>query len=74
MYLQIVYAYLYDVFAFDSELTPLQFVGIGILLIFSLASAFIKRFQQDEEKDKEKDVKNDDQSKVDRKDDFERAN
>lgn len=45
MYMQIVYAFLYDTFAFDYTMTVLQFVGIGILLSFSMAQAFLKRFQ-----------------------------
>ena len=53
MYLQIVYAYLYDVFAFGNSLTSMQFIGIAILLTFSLASAFMKRCQVDDDKSHE---------------------
>ena len=44
MYMNIFYSYIVDVFVFDSQLNVLQFLGIGIILTFSVAGAIHKRF------------------------------
>ena len=44
MYIQICYSYLFDIFFFDQNLTGLQFLGAGIIFVFSVAGAAHKRY------------------------------
>ena len=43
MYVQIFYAYMIDVFAFDQHLNGLQFIGGAIILVFSVMAALHKK-------------------------------
>ena len=49
MYMQVVYAYLVDLFVFDEVLTWLQLLGVGIIMAFAFASAIHKRRLEQEE-------------------------
>ena len=44
MYIQVCYSYLIDVLFFDQNLTGLQFLGAGIIFVFSVAGAVHKRY------------------------------
>ena len=50
LYAQIFYAYLYDVFIFDTSLEMLQFVGGGIILLFSAIAAIENKLNIDKQK------------------------
>jgi len=52
MYIQIFYAYMIDVFAFDQNLNGLQFTGGAIILIFSVLAALHKKIM-DQKKDQD---------------------
>ena len=47
MYIQIFYAYLYDIFFFGQSFETLQFVGGGVILLFSVIAAIEKKVKID---------------------------
>ena len=43
MYIQVVYAFLCDIFAFNMTLSALQFIGSATVFLFSIAAAYEKK-------------------------------
>ena len=48
MYIQIIYAYLFDMMVFDTSLSTLQLAGASIVFVFSVAAAIDKNRAPDE--------------------------
>ena len=44
MYMQLLYSYLVDVFVFHTNLNMLQFIGGGIIFVFTVAGAIHSSF------------------------------
>ena len=51
MYMQIFYAYLIDIFAFNSAFGGLQFLGASIIVTFSITAAIDKKRTAEKEKE-----------------------
>lgn len=47
MYAQMFYAYLYDVFFFNETFHTLQFIGGGIIIVFSVIAAIENKLKAD---------------------------
>ena len=48
MYIQIIYAYLFDMMVFDTSLSTLQLAGALIVFVFSIVAAIDKNRVPDE--------------------------
>ena len=56
MYIQIFYAYAFDVMIFEQEFMPLQLVGSSIVLVFSVLTAIHKKRTSEQENLKQAEV------------------